>query len=153
MLVGTQWRSWLRHSYKPKGRGFDSWWCHWDFLLKSSRPGVDSASNRNEYQEYLLECKGGRYVGLTLSPSCADCHEIRKPQPPGTLKPAQACTGLVLPFASNMLCWNCTTHLLRAGTYNTCKIKQKTGGKKKNATARTCTHFCINKAPYVWKEV
>ena len=19
--------------YKPKGRGFDSWWCHWNFLL------------------------------------------------------------------------------------------------------------------------
>jgi hypothetical protein len=30
--------------------------------------------NRNEYQEYLLGCKGGRYVGLTrLPPSCADC--------------------------------------------------------------------------------
>ena len=40
-------------------RGFDSWWCHWNFsFTKAFRskygPGVDAASNRNEYQEYLL---------------------------------------------------------------------------------------------------
>jgi hypothetical protein len=45
--------------YKPEGRGFYSRWCHWDFsLTQSFRPhygtGVDSASNRNEYQEYFL---------------------------------------------------------------------------------------------------
>jgi len=44
--------------YKSEGRGFDSRWCHWNFLLTLSfRPhcdlGVDSASNRNEYQEYF----------------------------------------------------------------------------------------------------
>jgi len=34
-------------------------------------PGVDSASNRNEYQEHLLEAKCGRCVRLTnLPPSC-----------------------------------------------------------------------------------
>ena len=50
-------------------------------------PGVDSASKRNEYQEYFLEGKGGRCVGLTtLPPSCADCLEIWKPQPPGNLR-------------------------------------------------------------------
>jgi hypothetical protein len=48
--------------YKPEGRGFDSRWCHWNFLLTQSfRPhyghGVDSASNRNEYQEYFLRVK------------------------------------------------------------------------------------------------
>jgi hypothetical protein len=63
---------------------------------KSSRPhygsGVDSASNRNEYHEYFLCGKGGRCVGLTtLPPSRADCLEIWKPQPPGTLR---ACPGL-----------------------------------------------------------
>jgi len=37
-------------------------------------PEVDSASNRNEYQEYFLGGKGGLCVGLTtLSHSCADC--------------------------------------------------------------------------------
>jgi hypothetical protein len=39
-------------------------------------PGVDSASYRNEYQEYFLGGKDGRCVGLTLPPSCADCIEI-----------------------------------------------------------------------------
>ena len=63
--------------YKPEGRGFDSRWCHWNFfidtiLLAALWPWVDSASNRNEYQEYFLGDKGGRCVGLTtLPPSCA----------------------------------------------------------------------------------
>ena len=35
-------------------------------------PGVDSASNRNEHQDYFLGGKGGRCVSLTtLPPSCA----------------------------------------------------------------------------------
>ena len=45
--------------YKPADRGFDSRWCYWNFsVTKSFRshysPGVDSASNRNEYQVYFL---------------------------------------------------------------------------------------------------
>ena len=48
--------------YKSEGRGFDSRWGHWNFsLILSFRPhydpGVDSASNRNEYQEYFLGVK------------------------------------------------------------------------------------------------
>ena len=48
--------------YKPEGRGFDSRWCHWNFSLTYSfrphyGPEVDSASNRNEYQEYFLGVK------------------------------------------------------------------------------------------------
>ena len=83
--------------YKPEGRGFDSRWCHCNFSSTQSfqpqyGPGVDSASNRNEYQEYILGGKGGRCVGLTtLPPSCADCLEIWEPQPPGTLR---VCPGL-----------------------------------------------------------
>ena len=78
--------------YKPEGRGFDSRLCNSNFsLMQSFRshygPGVDSATNRNEYQEYFLGGKGGRCVGLTaLPPSCADCLEIWEPQPPGTLR-------------------------------------------------------------------
>jgi len=42
-------------------------------------PGVDFASNRNQYQEYFLVVKGGRCVGMTtLAPSCADCLELRE---------------------------------------------------------------------------
>ena len=39
--------------------------------------GVDSASNKSEFQEYFLVGKGGRCLGLTTSsPSYADCLEI-----------------------------------------------------------------------------
>ena len=55
-------------------------------------PGVDSASNRNEYHEYFLGGKVGRCVGLTtLPPSCAYRFEIWEPQHSGTLR---ACPGL-----------------------------------------------------------
>jgi len=37
-------------------------------LFTSYHPGVDSASNRNEYQEYFLGAKGGQCVGLTALP-------------------------------------------------------------------------------------
>jgi hypothetical protein len=48
---------------------------------------IDSASNRNEYQEHFMGGKGGRCVGLTtLPPSRADCLETWEPQPPGTLR-------------------------------------------------------------------
>jgi len=44
--------------YKPESRGFDSRWRQCNFSLTFSfrphyGPGVDSASNRNEYQEYF----------------------------------------------------------------------------------------------------
>ena len=48
--------------YKAEGRGFDSQWCHLNFSLPQSfrphyGPGVESASNGNEYQEYFLGVK------------------------------------------------------------------------------------------------
>jgi hypothetical protein len=54
--------------YKPEGRGFDSRWCNLNFLLtQSSRPhygpGIDSVSNRNEYQKYFLEVKAAGAQG------------------------------------------------------------------------------------------
>jgi hypothetical protein len=77
--------------YKPEGRGFDSRLCQWNFRSHYG-PGVDSASNRNEYHEYFLKGKGGGCVGLTtLPPLCTDCLEMWEPQPPGTLR---ACPGL-----------------------------------------------------------
>jgi hypothetical protein len=61
--------------------------------------GFDSASNRNEHQEYNLGGKGGRCIGLKSLPlSCADCLEIWETlkllEPSG---PVQACNGIVLP--------------------------------------------------------
>jgi hypothetical protein len=45
--------------YKPEGSGFDPKWCHCSYSVTQSfrplySPGVDLASNRNEYQEYFL---------------------------------------------------------------------------------------------------
>ena len=80
-LGGTRRRIWLRHCatnrkvagsipdgvigiiHNPSGRHY--------------YPAVDSASNRNEYQEYFLGGTGSRCVRLTtLPPSYDDCHEI-----------------------------------------------------------------------------
>jgi hypothetical protein len=78
-------------AYKPEGRGFDSLCCHCNFSLTSIfRPqygsGILSASNKNEYQEYFLGGKGGRYVGMAiLPPLCVDCIEIWWFHPPWTL--------------------------------------------------------------------
>ena len=78
-LRGRRWRSWLRPcstNRKVAGSisdGVREFFI--DLILPAvSGPGVDSASNRREYQEYFLGGKGGRCVGLTtLPPSCADC--------------------------------------------------------------------------------
>ena len=50
--------------YKPAGSEFDSRWCHWNFSVTQSfrshyGPGVDAASNRNEYQVFFLGVKVG----------------------------------------------------------------------------------------------
>jgi hypothetical protein len=56
--------------YRPEGRRFNSWWCHWKSSLIQSfqphcGPGVTSTSNRNKYQEYFLEGKCSQCIGLT----------------------------------------------------------------------------------------
>jgi len=62
-------------------------------------PGVDSTSNRNEYQQHFLGGKGGRCVRLTtLPPSWAvvmKSGNLNFLEPSG---PLQACNGTVLPF-------------------------------------------------------
>ena len=61
--------------YKPEGRGFNSRLCHWNIsLMKPFQPhcdpGVDSASDGNEDQEYFLGNKVGRYEGVTTTFMC-----------------------------------------------------------------------------------
>ena len=78
------------------------------FLTQSFQPhngpGVDSASDRNEYQEYFLGDKGGRCVRLTLRLSSADYLEsgsLNLLDPSG---PVQACNGIALPFFTVLNC-------------------------------------------------
>jgi hypothetical protein len=93
-------------------------------------PGVDSASNRNEYQEYFLGVKGGRCVRLTpLPPSCAvDTKSVKRNflEPSGTV---QAYFGTDLPF----------THLNSVHGYRPNKYKTHyfaLGHLKYNATSQ-----------------
>ena len=69
-------------------------------------PGVDTTSNRNEYQEYFLWGKCSRCVRLTiLPPSCAvvtKSGNLNFLEPSG---PIQACNGTALPFNSTKLRW------------------------------------------------
>jgi hypothetical protein len=76
----------------------------WDFSLTQSfrphyGPGVDWVSNGNEYQEYFLGCKCGRYVGLTtlhllvsIVLNSGSLNLLER------LHPIQARTGIVLPL-------------------------------------------------------
>jgi len=88
---GTRWRSWLRHcATSRKVAGLIPDGVIESFIYYGH--GVDSDSNRNDYQEYVPVVKGGRCAWLTtLPPSCADCLEIWEPQLPGTLR---TCPGL-----------------------------------------------------------
>jgi hypothetical protein len=76
----TRWRNWLRHcatSRKVAGWIPDGVTETLQWLNPPGRTMVDSASNRNEYQESFLRAKDGRCVGLTtLPPLCADCIQI-----------------------------------------------------------------------------
>jgi len=60
-------------------------------------PGIDSACNRNEYQEYFLGCKGHRCVGLQHlhMPIFLKFGSLKLLEPSGLV---QACNGITLPY-------------------------------------------------------
>ena len=61
--------------------------------------GIDSVSNRNEYQENFLEGKGGRLLRLTNLPT--SCAVVIKSENPNFLEPSvplQVCNGSALPL-------------------------------------------------------
>jgi hypothetical protein len=82
-------------------------------------PGVDSATNRNEYQNSSWEVKGGRCVGLTtLRPSVSRlsrrCESLDLHNP---MEPPRPVSGIALPFFFTSLIlkpylMTLTTHLL-----------------------------------------
>ena len=103
--------------YKPEGRGFASRWCHWNFSLTlpfrpHCSPGVDSASNRNEYQEYFLGVKMAVAKGwqpyLLHVPIVLKSGSLNLLEPPG---PVQACNRIALPClfpgdqSAGVWCW------------------------------------------------
>ena len=138
------------HCHNPSGR--------------TMAPGVDSASNRNEYQEYSLGCRVGRCVALTtLAVSCVDCLEIWEPQPPGTFRVSPGLSPLCSADATNMfrgvqLCKNKAVPLLAwSGPEGSRKLrftdfmtKAQDGSKVVSLTHRSPlptgntpgTHFC-----------
>jgi len=94
--------------YKSEGRWFVSRWCHRNFSLTYSFQshyghGVDSASNRNEYQEDFLGCKCDRCVRLTtLPPSCT---VVMKSENLNFLNPlghSRSVTGLIYLYFSHV---------------------------------------------------
>ena len=67
-------------------------------------PGVDSASNRNEYQEHFQGVKRGRCVRLTTLPT--SCAVVMKSGNHNFLEPSgplQACNGSALPYLSRYI--------------------------------------------------
>jgi len=88
--------------YKSEGRWFDSWWCQWNFSLTFSflsryGPGVGSASNRNEYQEYFLGVNAADVYGWQPYhihvPIVLKFRNLNLLEPFG---PVQACNGIAL---------------------------------------------------------
>ena len=67
---------------------------HWHNPSGRTMPGVDSVSNKNEYQKYFLGGKGGRCVGLTTHvPTVLKSGSLNLLEPS---RPVQACLGTAL---------------------------------------------------------
>ena len=103
IVMGTavaQWLRWCATNQKVAGSipaGVSGFFIDINSFRSHYGPGVDSASNRNKYQEYFLVVKSGRCVRLTtLPPSCAivtKSGNLNFLQPSG---PVQACNGTAL---------------------------------------------------------
>ena len=77
----TQWCSWLRHWVRPPVVPLE---CFTDVILSATLwPWSQLSSQQKWVPGTLYGDKGGQCIGLTtLPPTCIDCLEIWKPQPP-----------------------------------------------------------------------
>jgi hypothetical protein len=99
LKYGMQWRSWLVTALQTGRSGVRFPIVSLEFFRSHYGPGVDSTSNRNEYQEYFLGGKCGRCVRLTTLPlKCANCLEIWEPNLLEPSGPVKACNGFALPL-------------------------------------------------------
>ena len=128
-------------------------------------PVVDSASNRNEYQEYFLGGKGGRCVGkTTLPPSCVDCLQIWEPQTLGNIRACPGLTRIALPLSTiqQMLwCWydNTSNYYPTAISQQKLSLRiilteyrsVKSNGKKPQAVNRTFRCSSCSEKSSSWK--
>jgi hypothetical protein len=117
--------------YKPEGRGFEFRWGGFFQLTWSFQPhygtGVDSASNRNEYQEDSWGVKRGRRVRLTTLPPSVSrlsrrCGSLDLSHPYGPSRPV---TGIVL---LHLHLLNSTAYYMNTKTPQ--KMRTKTNHKK-----------------------
>jgi hypothetical protein len=130
--------------YKPKGRGLDSRWCHWNWHNPSGRTmALGSTQSLTEMSTRKIswgrvKCKGGRCVMLTTLPSlCADYLEIW--EPPGSLRASLGLyrdsftftvqfkrAGFDTECMLDMLGWTCKNQT-RSPTWKSMSIMQATG--------------------------
>jgi len=106
--------------YKSEGRGFDSRRCYWNFSFRPHYvPGVDSASNRNEYQEYFLGVKAAGASGWQPYhlhvPIVLKSGSLNLLEPSG---PVQACNGIALKKYVKPTSIECRQNLLRVILFN-----------------------------------
>jgi hypothetical protein len=119
------WRSWLRHcatSRKVAGSISDGDIGIFRWHNPHYGPGVDSTSDRNEYQEYFLGIKAaaGMYGWQTYHlhvPIVLKSGNLNHLEPSG---PVQACNGIPLPLplhvASGTSCFQFSVHFVSAPT-------------------------------------
>jgi hypothetical protein len=117
---------------------------------------VDSASNRNEYQEYFLGGKRGRCVGLTtLPPSCADCLQnlgaSTSWNPKGLSRPVMGLLYLFLTFTFTLIiirtCTELSDRLPQAGVLFSWFCN---AFFSQNAVKRTMPRSCLSVPSASW---
>jgi hypothetical protein len=109
---GTRWRSWLMHcatSRKVAGSIPDGviGICHWHIFFRPHYGfGVDSVSNRNEYQEYFLRVKAAGAWGwqpyhfqVTVVLKSGSLNFLEP------LGPVEACNGIAFIYSCLIISW------------------------------------------------
>jgi len=124
--------------YKPEGLLFDSRWCHYG-------PGVDSTSNRNQYQEYVL---GPLLRADNLTNVMCRMSKSWEAHSPGTLRACPVlcsdCFTFTLADRSHRLSWKVSFEKF-SGKY--CRVLTGFFGVSKG---RNASVFTVNKSLFLY---